>query len=139
MAKKPEENELVKTVVSIASGYVFESIFGKINEEFRLVLDNIEKKGYQIEEHMLERLGAEFRVVLDDVEKKGYRMQERMLEKLFSFLTLSVACIFIVLGVYSVLRDYLGMTSSEAYLIVGAALLAAYFLMSRKQRFGNES
>lgn len=112
MAKKPQENDLVRTVASIASKYVFESVFGKINEELGLLLGRVERKGYQ--------------------------MQERMLERLFSFLTLVLAGIFIVLGIHSFLLEYLKLANSEAYLLVGAALLAAYYLMNRKRRFGNE-
>ena len=112
MAKKPPENDLVKTVVSIASKYVFDGIFGKINEELMLTLGKVERKGYQ--------------------------MQERMLERMFSFLTLVLASIFIVLGIYSFLLEYLKFTNSVAYLLVGAALLAAYYLMNQRQRFGNE-
>jgi hypothetical protein len=112
LAKKSQENDLVKTVVSTASQYLFEGIFGKINEELRLVLGRLEKKSYQI--------------------------QERMLERIFSFLTLTLACLFIVLGVYSFLLEYLKLTNSAAYLIVGAALLVAYYLMNKRQRFGKE-
>gem|GEM_PF-3666546 len=116
MAKKtqenPQENDLVKTVISIASQYLSENIFGKINEEIKLVLGNIEKKGYQI--------------------------QERMLERLFSFFTLVLACIFIVLGIDAFLVDYLKVESFVAYLVLGAALLVAYYLMIRKQKLVNE-
>jgi len=116
LAKKtqenPQENDLVKTVISIASQYLSENIFGKINEEIKLVLGNIEKKGYQI--------------------------QERMLERLFSFFTLVLACIFIVLGIDAFLVDYLKVESFVAYLVLGAALLVAYYLMIRKQKLVNE-
>ncbi len=112
MAKKSQENDLVKTVVSTASKYVFESVFERINEE----------------------LG----VILGKVERKGYQMHERMLERMFSFLTLVVAGIFIVFGIHSFMLEYLKLTNSEAYLLMGAALLAAYYLMNRRQRFGNE-
>ncbi|MFA6907372.1 MAG: hypothetical protein WC263_00935 [Candidatus Micrarchaeia archaeon] len=112
MAKKTQENDLVKTVVSTASKYVLENVFGKINDEVRLILGRVEARGYQ--------------------------MQERMLERLFSFLALVLACIFIVLGVHSFMLEYLKLTNSAAYLLVGIALLAAYYLMYRKQRFGNE-
>jgi hypothetical protein len=112
LAKKAQENDLVKTVVSTASKYLFESIFGKINEELRLILGTVEARGYQ--------------------------MQERMLERLFSFITLVLAGIFIVLGVHSVLREYLKLTDSMAYLLVGAALLAAYYLMNQRQQFGKK-
>jgi len=112
LAKKQQDSDLVGTVVSIASKYVSESIFGRINEEIGLILGK--------------------------VERKGYRMQERMLERLFSFLTLVLGGIFIVLGVHSFLLEYLKLTNSEAYLLVGVALLAAYWLMDRKKRFGND-
>jgi len=111
-AKQPQDDDLVKTIVSTASKYLFEGVFAKINEEIRLVLGTIEKKGYQ--------------------------MQERMLERLFSFCTLVLAGIFIVLGVQSLLLEYLKLTNTEANLLVGGALLAAYYLMSKRQRFGNE-
>ena len=113
MAKKPQENDLVGTVVSIASKYVAESVFGRLNEEIGLVLGKI--------------------------ERKGYRMQERMLERLFSFLILVLGGIFIVLGIHSFLLEYLKLTATEAYLLVGAALLAAYCLMDRKGEAGNET
>lgn len=103
---------MVKTVVSTASKYVFESVFGKINEELRLILGKVERKGYQI--------------------------QGRMLDRLFSFLTLVLAGIFIILGIHSFLLEYLKLANSEAYLLVGAALLAAYYLMNRGKRFENE-
>lgn len=103
---------MVKTVLSTASKYVFESVFGKINEGLGLILGNVERKAYQV--------------------------QERMLERLFSFITLVLAGIFIVLGIHSFLLEYLKLANSEAYLLVGAALLAAYCLMKRRQRFGNE-
>ena len=112
MAKKPQETDLVNTVVSTASKYVSENIFGKINEEFRMLLGTLEKRGYQ--------------------------MQERMLDRLFSFITLVLAGIFIVLGIHSFLLEYLGLSDSAAYLAVGTALLAAYYLMSRRQRVVNE-
>ena len=112
MAKKSQENDLVNTVVSIASKYLSENIFGKINEELGLVLGTVEAKGYQ--------------------------MQERMLERLFSFITLVLAGIFIVLGIQSFLLEYLKLTNSAACLLVGAALLAAYYLMNRRQRVRNE-
>ena len=111
MAKKTQDDDLVRSIVSTASKYVFENVFGKINEEFRLLLGNVERKGYQ--------------------------MHERMLERLFSFLTLVLAGIFIVLGIHSFLLEYLKLTDSEAYLLVGAALLVAYYLMNQRQRFGN--
>ena len=106
MEKKPQDNDLVKTVVSKASEYVFQNIFGKINEELMLILGN--------------------------VERAGYRMQERMLERLFSFFTLVLACIFIVMGIYSFLVEYLKLTDTAAYLLVGAVLLAVYCLMMRR-------
>jgi len=56
LAKKTHENDLVQTAVSTAARYIFDNVFGKINEELRLILGNIEKKGYQIQERMLERL-----------------------------------------------------------------------------------
>ncbi len=103
---------MVKTVVATASKYVFESVFGKINEELGLILGKVERKGYQI--------------------------QGRMLEKLFSFLTLVLAGIFIILGIHSFLLEYLKLTNSVAYLLVGAVLLAAYYLMNHKKGFENE-
>jgi uncharacterized membrane protein len=112
LAKKTHENDLVQTAVSTAARYIFDNVFGKINEELRLILGNIEKKGYQI--------------------------QERMLERLFSFLTLVLACIFIILGIDTFLVDYLRLTNFVVYLLLGAALLAAYYLMNKRQRFGNE-
>lgn len=99
--------------MSTASKYMFESIFGKINEELGLILGRVEKKGYQ--------------------------MQERMLERMFSFLTLVLAGIFIILGIHSFLLEYLKLTNSAAYLLVGVALLAAYCLMNQRRRFGNEN
>ena len=102
----------MKRVVSIASTYVFDGVFGKINNKFRMLLGRAEAKAYQI--------------------------QERMLERTFSFLTLVLACLFIVLGVYSFLLEYLRFTNTEAYILVGVALLAAYYLMNQKQRFGKE-
>ena len=113
LAKKAQENDLVKRVVSTASKYVLESVFGKINEELRLILGKVEKKGHQ--------------------------MQERVLARLFSFLTLVLAGIFIVLGIHSFLLEYLKLTDSEAYLLVGAALLVAYYLMNQRERFENET
>jgi hypothetical protein len=113
MAKKPQDNELVKTVVSIASGYVFQSIFGKINEELGVVLGN--------------------------AKEAGYEMLERMLARLFSFFTLVLACIFIVLGIYSLLVEYLKLTDTAAYLLVGAALLAAYYIMNQRQKTGDRT
>jgi len=115
LAKKTEENgeaDLVKTVVSTASRYVMENVFGKINEELRLVLGTVEKKGYQ--------------------------MQERMLEKLFSFITLVLAFIFIVLAINSFLLEYLSLTRTEAYLLVGVVLLAIYYLLKRREKRKNE-
>lgn len=116
LAKKPQEtpqeNDLVKTVVSVASQYLSESIFGKINEEIKLILS--------------------------DVERRGYQIQERMLERLFSFFTLVLACLFIVLGIDAFLVDYLRVASFVAYLVLGAALLVAYIVMIRKQKSVNE-
>lgn len=112
MAKKPQENDLVQTVVSTASRYVLENVIGKINDELRLVLGTVEKKGYQ--------------------------MQERMLERLFSFFTLVLGGIFIVLGIHSFLLEYLKLSDSAAYLLVAAALLLAYYLMNRKEKSKNE-
>lgn len=113
MAKKPQENDLVKTVVANASKFVFENVIGKINEELRLILGTIEQKGYE--------------------------MQERMLERLFSFITLVLAGIFIVLGIQSFLLEYLKLTNSAANLLVGAALLVAYYLMSIRQKSRNDN
>lgn len=112
LAKKPQEDDLVKTVVLTASKYIFEGVFGKINEELRLILGKVAKKGYQI--------------------------QERMLERMFSFIILVLAVIYIVLGIQSFLLEYLKLTNFVVYLLVGAALLAAYYMMNKKQRFGNE-
>jgi FtsH-binding integral membrane protein len=112
LVKKSQDDDLVRTIVSTASTYLFEGIFGKINEELMLVLGKVEKRGYQI--------------------------QERMLERMFSFLTLTLACLFVVLGVYSFLLEYLKLTNSAAYIIVGAALLLAYYLMNKRQRFGKK-
>lgn len=116
MAKKPHESnetDLVRTVVLTASKYVMENVFGKINEELRLILGTVEKKGYQ--------------------------MQERLLERLFSFFTLVLAGIFIVLGIHSFLLEYLKLTDSAAYLLVAAGLLLAYYLMNMKGRSRNEN
>jgi len=116
LAKKQQENlqenDLIKTVISTASQYMAENIVGKINEEFKFVLGSIEKKGYQI--------------------------QERMLERLFSFFTLVLACILIVLGIDAFLVDYLRITSFVVYLLLGAALLAAYYVMIKRQKSVNE-
>jgi membrane-bound ClpP family serine protease len=136
LEKKSQNEDLVRTIVSTASTYLFEGIFGKINDELRLILGDIEKKGYQIEESMLGKFRAEFKLVLVDFEKKAYQMQERMLERIFSFLTLVLASLFIVLGVYSFMVEYLGLTNAAAYIVVGVALLVAYFLMNKRQRFG---
>jgi Flp pilus assembly protein TadB len=116
LAKKQQENlqenDLIKTVISTASQYMAENIVGKINEEFKFVLGSIEKKGYQI--------------------------QERMLERLFSFFTLVLACILIVLGIDAFLVDYLRITGFVVYLLLGAALLAAYYVMIKRQKSVNE-
>jgi uncharacterized membrane protein YwzB len=111
LAKKTQESnetDLVRTVVSTASKYVMENVFGKINDEIRLVLGT--------------------------VEKKGYEMQERMLQRLFSFVTLVLAFIFIVLAINSFLLEYLNLTKTEAYLLVGVVLLAIYYLLKRGEK-----
>jgi hypothetical protein len=113
LAKTQQDSDLIQTVVTNASKYVFDNVIGKINEELRLILGAIEKRGYQI--------------------------QERMLERLFSFITLVLAGIFIVLGIQAFLLEYLKLTNFAANFLVGAALLVAYYLMSRRQISKNDN
>ena len=97
---------IVKDAVSTVARMVFSGVFSKINEEADMLLDK--------------------------VEQRSYKMEERMLERLYSFFLLLLGGVFIVMGVYSFMLEYMHFSNAPAYLIVGAGLVLAYIVLSMK-------
>lgn len=108
MAKKSKNSTLIRSIVSAAADAALSGVFSKINDEIKLLMGKAERKAYQVEEGLLEGLGL--------------------------FLVLVMAGIFLVLGAYSFLLEYMGLTNAQAYLLVGAALLVLYLVLQGKSK-----